>query len=123
VLVLWRCTAASCFPPGLSQVEVSRVISSVGRGRKTVNYLIGNKVLRDLLAGGGWRGFIHSKSKAHEGRGVSEVGALRFAFVVEAVKAVEAVGAERGILAVQVVEDVARKRTRCGSWCRAACWR
>jgi hypothetical protein len=35
--VLWRCTAASCFPPGLSQVEVSCVISSVGRNRKTVN--------------------------------------------------------------------------------------
>jgi hypothetical protein len=37
------------------------------------------------------------------------------------VQAVEAVGADHGILAVQVVEDVARKRMRCGSCCRAAC--
>jgi hypothetical protein len=39
-------------------------------------------------------------------------------FVVEAVEAVEAV---HGVLVVQAVEDVARKRTRCGSWCGAAC--
>jgi hypothetical protein len=44
--------------------------------------------------------------------------AIRIAFVVHAV---EAVGATHGILAVQVVEGVARRRTRCGSCCRAAC--
>jgi hypothetical protein len=44
-----RCTAVSCFPPGLSQVKASCVISSAGRDRKTVNSLIGNKILRDLL--------------------------------------------------------------------------
>jgi hypothetical protein len=43
---------------------------------------------------------------------VSVVEALRFAFVVEAA---EAVGAEHGVLVVQVVEDGARRRTRCGS--------
>jgi hypothetical protein len=34
---------------------------------------------------------------------------------------IEVVGADHGVLAVQVVEGVARKRTRCGSCCRAAC--
>jgi hypothetical protein len=59
------------------------------------------------------------RSTTTEGRGgggglIIEV--IRIAFVVQAV---EAVGADHGILAVQVVEGVARKRTRCGSWCRA----
>jgi hypothetical protein len=43
--------------------------------------------------------------------------AIRIAFVVHA--AVEAAGATHGILAVQVVEGVARRRTRCGSCCGA----
>ena len=43
---------------------------------------------------------------------------IGIAFVVHAV---EAVGATHGILAVQVVEGVARKRTRCVSCCRVAC--
>jgi hypothetical protein len=33
----------------------------------------------------------------------------------------EVVGAGHGSLAAQVVEGVARKRTRCGRCCRAAC--
>jgi hypothetical protein len=77
-----------------------------------------------------WRGVIYSKgargpqSITPEGRGGGGGGgllateAIGIAFVVHAV---EAVGATHGILAVQVVEGVARKRTRCGSCCRAAC--
>jgi hypothetical protein len=52
------------------------------------------------------------------GRGGLAVEVIRIAF---AVQAVEAVGADHGILAAQVVKDVARKRMRCGSCCRAAC--
>jgi hypothetical protein len=73
-----------------------------------------------------WRGFIHRKAQEDlrpppprhaEGRGLI-VEVIRIAFVVYAV---EAAGADHGILTAQVVEDVARKRTRRGSCCRAAC--
>jgi hypothetical protein len=45
------------------------------------------------------------------------VEALSFAFAVAA----EAIGADHWVLVVQVVEDGALRRMRCGSWCRAAC--
>jgi hypothetical protein len=51
-------------------------------------------------------------SKVLRGGGLIAIEAIGIAFVVHAV---EAVGATHGILAVQVVEGVARKRTRCGS--------
>jgi hypothetical protein len=60
------------------------------------------------------------QSATPEGRGGGGVitGAIRIAFVEHAV---EAVGADHGILVVQVVEGVARRRTWCGSCCKAAC--
>jgi hypothetical protein len=79
-----------------------------------------------------WRGFIYSKgargpqSTTPEGRVAAggspprliAIEATGIAFVVHAV---EAVGATHGISAIQVVEGVARRRTRCGRCCRAAC--
>jgi hypothetical protein len=68
-------------------------------------------------------GVLYSKAQENlrapppRGRGLI-IEAIRIAFVVHAV---EAVGATHGILAVQVVEGVARRRTRCGNCCRAAC--
>jgi hypothetical protein len=53
------------------------------------------------------------------GGGLSEVEALRrFTFAVEGVEAVEA---DHGVSVVQVIEDGSRRRTRRGSWWRAAC--
>jgi hypothetical protein len=60
----------------------------------------------------------HPRGKGGGEGGGLTTEAIRIAFLVHAV---EAVGADHGILVVQVVEGVARKRTRCGSCCRAAC--
>jgi hypothetical protein len=56
--------------------------------------------------------------------GLAVEAVLRKSESPSSTRAAEAVGADHGILAVQVAEDVARKMTRCGSCCRAACnWR
>jgi hypothetical protein len=70
-----------------------------------------------------WRGFIYSKgarepqSTTPEGRG-GGWGRL----IIDSIRiAVEAARADHGILVEQVFEGVARRRTRCGSCCRASC--